>query len=231
MNQTGNEASNQSNYESLSLDEIVQLLDNLEKKYSLSSNTTLITIQTPINQITFVPPEKQNRYSRTESRIHNSLKRDFINTLGDLLKHYHNNHETISVHGIGQDSSSFIIDYIQAFEKQQQHPQYNQNALMDQRLDLATDQNTISSIIRLLETSNRMNGSLVEQLLIQFKNMKTEEDKSKLKTLIITFENMDLLERAKAMESILNKREEILYNLFANSLTKRNGAFYENECK
>ncbi len=227
MNQTVTNSSNTSLSESLSIDIIKQTLDDLEKKYSPSS---FITPKTPIEYITFVPDEKTRQYPRSESRIHTVLRFEHIYTLGELLEHYKNHNNTISVKRIGPISSSFIINYIQAYEKQQHSPS-EQSILIDQQMALTNDKKSIDIIISQLEPQESKDNYLVAQILEEFKKMKTEEDKEKLQILIHTFETQDLLERAKKIQTILKDREDIVYDLFKKSLTIRTGASYEDQCK
>ena len=216
--------------ESFYKNEISQILDRIEEKYRPSSDKPLITLETSLSDITFVPLEEQKKSSIIESRIHNALY--FIPTVGDLLSHYNYNKKTINKRGIGKKSLPYILAFIQQFEKQQQDTQYYQNIIINQRVDLTTDQKAISSIISKLSKQIDTNDSIENQILTQFKQMSTEEEKTKLTTLISIFENENLLRRAKSIESILKDRENLLLELLKTSLVgKRKGVSYEDECK
>ncbi len=230
MNQIATNSNNTSPHKNLSIDEIMQKLDDLEKKYK-SSNAALITLETPISDINFVPDNDKRLSPRTESLIHTILRGENINTFGELLKEYQTCNNTIRLERIGPKCSSYITAYIQAFEQQQQLPS-EKDKLMNLKIDLESDILTVSLIIQQLESQLPMDDSLLEKILTAFKEMKTEEDKKNLMTLIDTFENEDLKKRAKTLKTLLDKENDRIYDIFQKTLTTgRIGVSYEDECK
>ena len=231
MNQIATNSNDTSLHKGLSIAEIMQTLDDLEKKYKSSSNAALITLETPISDIKFVPDKDKRLSPRTESLIHTILRVENINTLGELLKEYQTCNNTIRLERIGPKCSSYITAYIQAFEQQQQLPSET-DKLSNLKIDLESDIHTVSLIIQQLDSQLPMDDSLLEKILTAFKEMKTEEDKKNLMTLIDTFENEDLKKRAKTLETLLDKEKARIYNIFQKTLTTgRIGVSYEDECK
>ncbi len=214
----------QSTQTKLSLVQIQQLLESMKKKYEASSNTTSITQKSKIEQITFAADNPI-----IDQRIHTAFRYKRIITVGDLLNHYLENHKHINVRNIGKMSSSYIISFIQSFEKRQ--PSNNLDSLFSAKIDLEGDRESLANLLtHLKEYRNNLPTPL--SISNQFRDASTENDIEQLRAKLqrLNDESLitQLISQADELLQILNDQKEDLCGLFDNSIYQEDGDYYEH---
>ena len=214
----------QSTQTELSLVQIQQLLESMEKKYEASSNTTSITQKSKIEQITFAADNPI-----IDQRIHTAFRYKRIITVEDLLNHYLENHNHIKVRNIGERSSSYIISFIKSFEKRQ--PSTNLDSLFSAKIDLEGDIESLTNLLtHLKEYRNNLPTPL--SISIKFRNASTENDIKQLRAKLqrLNDESLitQLISQAYELLQILNDQKEGLCGLFDSFIHQEDGDYYEH---
>ena len=210
-----------------SLSEIKNLLEQMKEKYSESPNVTQVTNDTFLNKITFVPFKTEKKHYMYESRIHNILKRIGINTVEELLNHYHTNGNSISITNIGPKYKKYIIDFIEGFENPQQpklYSHYDSSTLFDEKLSLEEDLYQLWEIIEQLNIikDKAEDPETLKSLSSDFKSAKNkksiDEIKKKLSTLNLCIDTQididSLLETANNLKNLLEEKKTELCKEF-----------------
>lgn len=168
-----------------SLSEIQRLLERMEEKYNASPNVTPVTEDTFLDDIDFVTIKIEKNHFMYETSIHHILKKRGINTVGELLNHYHTNGNSIKIPRIGPKYKEYIQDFINRIENPQQtkqYPQYNSDTLIKEKLTLEEDLDQLANIITQLETikNQATDPETLKSLSSAFRAAKTQESMDKL---------------------------------------------------
>ena len=222
----------QTNMHSLTDTELIHIQTSLARLEAKYTNNTSLTPETWLDNITFVEDITEDR--RLETRIHTALKGNGINTVGELLYHYKKNGDSIKIHYISPKAKPFIEAFIKSYQ-QSVSPTYSQ--LMDKKIDLENDIESLINVINKLKSSPSPSIDITssEDLVSQFKKITSIEDKQKLLNIINTFDDTSissLLNRANELKTLLESRKDELCECFRQSIcggiSHENGDSYEH---
>lgn len=204
----------------ISLSEIDQILDTLEKKYT----TNTITGNTYIKDINFSPTSAIN------TRIQTMICRRYgpYFTVNDLLSHYKDNNNRICIARIGKKSEEVLIAFIKEFQALNSIESDTPEKLIDEKLELEQDLKTLNELIQQLPSISDTTSELIEK----YAKISTVEDKQKLIEMlkVIEAENSSsiLLQRSNALVNILQEKRASLIYRFKNCFIHDGGDSFEH---